>query len=178
MHVLVARGVKSEAELPFAALHQLIRPSLGLDRRAPARRRPSALRSALGLGDRTPGAQERFLIYSACLSLLSELAEERPVLALIDDAHWLDAASAEAFLFVARRLDSEGIALLLAAREGELPTGGGGGRADAGGRGSRRRSRGGRARRRGRERGARSALAARCSQTRGNPLALSSSRRR
>jgi DNA-binding CsgD family transcriptional regulator len=119
MHVLVARGVKSEAELPFAALHQLIRPSLELIDALPAPQ-ANALRSALGLGDGAAGAQQRFLIYSACLSLLSELAEERPVLVLIDDAHWLDAPSAEAFLFVARRLDSEGIALLLAAREGEL----------------------------------------------------------
>jgi hypothetical protein len=119
MHVLVARGVKSEAELPFAALHQLIRPSLRLIDALPGPQ-AKALRSALGLGDRAAGSQERFLIYSACLSLLSELAEQRPVLALIDDAHWLDAASTEAFLFVARRLDSEGIAMLFAAREDEL----------------------------------------------------------
>jgi DNA-binding CsgD family transcriptional regulator len=119
MHVLVARGVKSEAELPFAALHQLIRPALGLIDTLPAPQ-ANALRSALGLGDGAPGAQGRFLTYSACLSLLSELAEQRPILALIDDAHWLDTASADAFLFVARRLDSEGIAMLFAAREDEL----------------------------------------------------------
>src|SRR5688500_644456 len=96
MHVLVVRGVKPEAELPVAALHQLIRASLALIDGLPAPQ-ATALRSALGLGEAAAGSQERFLIYSACLSLLSELAEERPVLALIDDAHWLDAPSTEAF---------------------------------------------------------------------------------
>jgi DNA-binding CsgD family transcriptional regulator len=117
MHVLCARGVESESELPFAALHQLLRPALQHLDRLPAPQ-VVALRSALGLAD--GGGQERFLIYSACLSLLSELAEERPVLCLVDDAHWLDAGSADALQFVARRLDAEGVVLLFAAREGDV----------------------------------------------------------
>ena len=58
-------------------------------------------------------------MFGACLSLLSELAELRPVLCLIDDAHWLDEASADALRFVARRLDAEGVVMLFAVREGE-----------------------------------------------------------
>jgi DNA-binding CsgD family transcriptional regulator len=117
MHVLAARGVESESELAFAALHQLLRPALGdVDRLPPPQ--ATALRSALGLEE--GGGQKRFLVFSACLSLLSELADRRPVLCLVDDAHWLDAASADALQFVARRLDAEGIVLLFAAREGDV----------------------------------------------------------
>ncbi len=117
MHVLSARGVESEAELPFAALHQLLRPALSYVERLPAPQ-SAALRGALGLDEgRT---SERFLVFTACLSLLSELAERRPVLCLVDDAHWLDAASADALRFVARRLDAEGIVILFSAREGEI----------------------------------------------------------
>jgi len=119
MHVLAARGVESEYELPFAALHQLLRPALGLMDRLPEPQ-AAALRSALGLAD--GGGKERFLIYSGCLSLLSELAEERPVLCLVDDAHWLDAGSSDALQFVARRLDAEGVVLLFSAREGDVRT--------------------------------------------------------
>jgi DNA-binding CsgD family transcriptional regulator len=117
MHVLSARGVESESELPFAALQQLLRPALRLVDRLPSPQ-AAALRSALGLAE--GDGQERFLIFSACLSLLSELAEERPVLCLIDDAHWLDAGSADALQFVARRLDAEGVVLLFSAREGDV----------------------------------------------------------
>jgi AAA ATPase domain len=116
MHVLAASGVESESELPFSALHQLLRPALGRLDRIPVPQ-ATALRGALGLDD---GArEERFLVFAACLSLLSELAEERPVLCLVDDAHWLDAASAKALRFVARRLDAEGIAIVFAVRIGE-----------------------------------------------------------
>ena len=117
MHVLSARGMESESELPFAALHQLLRPALRHVGGLPAPQ-AAALQSAFGLAD--SGGQERFLIYSACLSLLSELAEDRPVLCLVDDAHWLDAGSADALQFVARRLDAEGVVLLFGAREGDI----------------------------------------------------------
>jgi DNA-binding CsgD family transcriptional regulator len=116
MHVLSARGVESEAELPFAALHQLLRNALGHVDALPAPQ-ANALRAALGLAD--AAGYERFLVSAACLSLLSELSEKRPVLCLVDDAHWLDTASAEALLFVARRLEAEGIVMLFGAREGE-----------------------------------------------------------
>jgi DNA-binding CsgD family transcriptional regulator len=116
MHVLAARGVDSESELPFAALQQLVRPALEHIDALPAPQ-AAALRAALGLTE--AAAEERFLVFSACLSLLSELAEQRPLLCLVDDAHWLDAASSDALQFVARRLDAEGIVLLFAAREGE-----------------------------------------------------------
>jgi DNA-binding CsgD family transcriptional regulator len=119
MYLLSARGVESESELPFAALHQLLRPALRHLDRLPAPQ-AAALQSALGLAD--GGGQERFLIYSACLSLLSELAEERPVLCLVDDAHWLDEGSSDALQFVARRLDAEGVVLLFGAREGDVRT--------------------------------------------------------
>jgi DNA-binding CsgD family transcriptional regulator len=117
MYVLRARGVESESELPFAALHQLLRPALAFAERLPAPQ-AAALGGALGLEERGP--EERFLVFAACLSLLAELAERRPVLCLVDDAHWLDAASADALRFVARRLDAEGIVMLFAAREGDV----------------------------------------------------------
>jgi DNA-binding CsgD family transcriptional regulator len=119
MHVLSARGVESESELPFAALHQLLLPAIEhIDELPPPQE--TALRGALGLNE--SGSDNRFLIFAACLSLLSELAEKEPVLCTVDDAHWLDAASADALRFVARRLDAEGIVLLFAAREGEVRT--------------------------------------------------------
>ena len=117
MHVLSARGVESESELPFAALHQLLLPAINEIGELPAPQE-TALRGALGLNE--SGSDNRFLIFAACLSLLSELAERKPVLCTVDDAHWLDAASADALRFVGRRLDAEGIVLLFAAREGEV----------------------------------------------------------
>jgi signal transduction histidine kinase len=116
MQVLSARGVESEAELPFAGLHQLLRPALSLIDRLPSPQ-AAALRGALGLAERA--GDDRFLIAVACLTLLSELTEQRPVLCLIDDSQWLDASSADALLFVARRLDAEGIVILFALRTGE-----------------------------------------------------------
>jgi DNA-binding CsgD family transcriptional regulator/tetratricopeptide (TPR) repeat protein len=116
MHVLVARGVESESELPFAGLHQLTRPALPLLERLPGPQ-AAALRGALGVAERA--GDDRFLISAACLTLLAELAERRPVLCLVDDVQWLDRSSADALLFVARRLDAEGIVMLFAAREGE-----------------------------------------------------------
>src|SRR5215831_18234081 len=117
MHVLTAHGVESESELPFAGLHQLIGPAIRHVDRVPAPQ-AVALRVALGLEAGT--AHERFLVFAGCLSLLAELADRRPVLCVVDDAQWLDSASAEALLFVARRLDAEGIVMLFGAREGDL----------------------------------------------------------
>ena len=116
MHVLSARGVESESDLPFAALHQLFRTARGHIADLPPPQ-AEALEAALGIGQSL--GQERFLVFAACLSLLSELAERRPVLCLVDDAHWLDTGSADALLFVTRRLDAEGVVMLFAVRDGE-----------------------------------------------------------
>jgi len=114
MRVLRGTGIESEAELPFAALQLLLRAGLGrLDVLPPPQ--AQALRGAFGLAG-TPGA-DRFLIGLAALSLLSELAGDGALLCVVDDAHWLDRASADALLFAARRLESEGVVLLASARE-------------------------------------------------------------
>jgi len=116
MRVLSGGGVESEAHLPFAALHQIVRPVLGHLENLPDPQ-AVALSGALGLSG---GGSDRFLVSLAVLSLLAEAAERRPLLCLIDDAHWLDDASADALVFVARRIEAEGIAMLFAAREGEI----------------------------------------------------------
>jgi AAA ATPase-like protein len=116
MSVLRARGVESEAEIPFAGLAELLRPALGaLDRIPPPQ--ASALASALALGPAS--AQDRFAIGAATLSLLSAYAEEAPLAVFVDDVHRLDGSTAEALLFAARRLLADPIALVLACREGE-----------------------------------------------------------
>jgi DNA-binding CsgD family transcriptional regulator len=109
-----AAGVESEMELPFAALHQLC--GRMLDRLG---RLPGPQRDALGVafGLRSGGAPDRFLVGLAVLSLLSEVAAGRPLLCLVDDAQWLDQASAQALAFVARRLDAESVALLFGTRD-------------------------------------------------------------
>jgi DNA-binding CsgD family transcriptional regulator len=112
--VMRAVGVESEMELAFAALHQLCAPMLdGLDR-LPAPQQ-AALRVAFGL--RTGSAPDRFLVGLAVLSLFSEVAMERPLLCVVDDAQWLDLASAQALVFVARRLLAESVALVLVTRD-------------------------------------------------------------
>ncbi|MEV4016868.1 AAA family ATPase [Nonomuraea angiospora] len=116
MELLRTTGVESEAELPFAGLHLLLKPVLGRVDALPSRQ-AAALRGAFGLGD--PPGENRFLVGLATLTLLSDLAIERPLLCLIDDAHWLDRPSIEALTFTARRLGSEGIALIFAVRDGE-----------------------------------------------------------
>ncbi|MFD3705267.1 AAA family ATPase [Nocardia sp. NPDC058658] len=108
-------GIESEAELPFAALHLLVRPGMELVRQLPSRQR-DALEAAFGLGDGAPA--DRMLIGLAVLTLLADEAAQGPLLCVIDDAHWLDQASAEALLFAARRLDAEGVVMLFATRSG------------------------------------------------------------
>jgi DNA-binding CsgD family transcriptional regulator len=112
--LLRAMGVESEMELAYAALHQLLVPMLdGLERLLGLQR--DALAVAFGL--RVGEAPDRFQVGLGVLGLLSEVAEERPVLCVIDDAQWLDRASAQALAFVARRLLAEGVVMLFAARE-------------------------------------------------------------
>ena len=114
LRVVRAVGVESEMELAFAALHQLCAPML--DR---IDRLPDPQRDALGttFGLKAGPAPDRFLVGLAVLSLLSEAAEERPLVCVVDDAQWLDQASAQALAFVARRLMAESVVLLFAARE-------------------------------------------------------------
>jgi DNA-binding NarL/FixJ family response regulator len=117
--VLRAVGVESEMELAYAGLHQLCASLLNRLDRLPAPQR-RALEIAYGLS--AGGAPDRFLVGLAVLSLLSEAADERPILCLVDDAQWLDRASALTLAFVARRLLAERVGVVFAAREpgGEL----------------------------------------------------------
>jgi DNA-binding CsgD family transcriptional regulator len=111
--VLRAVGVEAEVELAFAALHRLCAPVLdGLDRLPGPQRDALAITFGLDAG-RVP---DRFLVGLATLSLLSEAAQERPTLCVIDDAQWLDRASAQALSFVARRLHTESLVMLFASR--------------------------------------------------------------
>jgi DNA-binding CsgD family transcriptional regulator len=107
-------GVESELELPFAGLHQLCGPMLDRLDALPDPQR-EALSVALGLA--SGPAPDRFLVALAALSLLSEVAAERPLVCLVDDAHWLDAASRQVLGFVARRLLAESVAMVFAVRE-------------------------------------------------------------
>jgi DNA-binding CsgD family transcriptional regulator len=111
-------GVEADIELPFAAVQQLCSPLLDLVDRLPQPQH-QALGVAFGLS--TGSAPDPFLVGLAVLSLLSEAAEERPLLAVVDDAHWLDRASARALSFVAHRLLAEQIALVFATRQVDDP---------------------------------------------------------
>src|SRR5438445_956330 len=115
MRVLRARGIESEARVPFAGLLELLRPALGSLGAIPEPQ-AAALESALAL--RPGSAQDRFAVGAATLSLLAAYAEEDPLAALVDDAHWLDGSSADALLFAVRRLVADPIAVVLAVREG------------------------------------------------------------
>ncbi len=96
-----AAGVQSEMELAFAGLHQLCAPMLDRLEALPLPQH-DALRTAFGMS--TGPTPDRFLIGLAVLSLLSQIAEEQPLVCLIDDEQWLDRASAQLLAFVARRL--------------------------------------------------------------------------
>ena len=117
LRVLRARGTENEWKQPFAGLAELCRPLL--DRRAdlpPAR--AAALGAALGL-DGSARPVDRYAVYAAALDVLTAAAEETPILAVIDDAHLLDDASAEAIPFIGRRLRIDGIALVIATESDE-----------------------------------------------------------
>lgn len=115
MRVVRATGIETEAEIPFASLHLLLHPVLDRLDGLPARQ-ADALRGAFGLRAKAPDGP--LLTGLATLSLLAELADDGPVVCVVDDAHWLDHASAQALLFAARRLAAEGIVLLFGARLG------------------------------------------------------------
>ena len=111
--VVRAAGVQSEMELAFAGLHQLLAPMLDRLEQLPVPQR-DALRTAFGLS--AGPAPDRFLVALAVLSLLSEVAGERPLVCVIDDQQWLDRASAQALGFAARRLAADPVGLVFAAR--------------------------------------------------------------
>ena len=114
LRVLRGTGVQSEVTLPFAALHQLLYPVLDQLPALPAPQ-SAALGAAFGL---TPGrSDDPFLVAVAVLTLVSEVSAGEGLLCLIDDAQWLDGPSADALMFVARRLDAEGVVLLFGARD-------------------------------------------------------------
>ncbi|MBM7789886.1 helix-turn-helix transcriptional regulator [Tenggerimyces flavus] len=112
VRVLRCAGYESESQVPFAGLHQALRPVLD---QLPALAEPQrrALSGAFGLGE---AALDRFMIGAAVLSLLAEAAEQSPLLVLVDDAHWLDRASLDAWMFAARRLEHEAVGVLIATR--------------------------------------------------------------
>jgi DNA-binding CsgD family transcriptional regulator len=112
--IVKTSGVEADMELPFAAAQQLCSALLDLSDRLPPPQH-EALGVAFGLS--TGPAPNPFLVGLAVLGLLSEAADERPLLALVDDAHWLDHASAQVLSFVARRLLAEHIALVFATRQ-------------------------------------------------------------
>jgi predicted ATPase len=108
-------GVESEMELAFSGLHQLCASLLGYLERLPDPQRV-ALETVFALqAGPTP---DRFLVALSTLTLLAESAEDQPLLCIVDDAHWLDAASAQIVGFVARRLLAERIVIVCAARTG------------------------------------------------------------
>jgi DNA-binding CsgD family transcriptional regulator len=116
MQLLRARGIESEAQIPFGSLLELIRPALVLLDKIP---QPQALALEGALALRPGSAQDRFALGAATLSLLAAYAEQAPVAVLVDDAQWLDGSSAQALLFAFRRLVADPIAVLVAVREGE-----------------------------------------------------------
>ena len=126
--VLRTQGIESEAPLPFAALQRLLRPLMRRHADDIAAPQAHALRVAFGEEVHDQDGSPRgafgagFGVCLATLNLVSAAAETQPVVAVIDDAHWLDEASAAALLFAARRLNMERVALLFGARDGDVRT--------------------------------------------------------
>jgi hypothetical protein len=111
--VVRAAGVQSEMELAFAGLHQLLAPLLDRAGQLPAPQRDALL---IAFGISSGPVPDRFLVGLAALGLLSEAAEERPLVCVVDDEQWLDRATAQSLGFVARRLVAEPLGLVFAAR--------------------------------------------------------------
>jgi predicted ATPase len=123
VRVLRTHGVESESPLPFAALHRLLRPVLRLER-LPV---PQARALRVAFGQEEGSSVEPFLVGVATLSALTEAAEDGPVLCVVDDAQWLDTASAGALLFAARQLQADPVAIVFAARDTQTSHGPGNG---------------------------------------------------
>ena len=118
LRVFRTQGVESESPLAFAALQRLLWP---LRRHLDELPKPQATALGAALGE-SEGEGDRFLAFLGALSLLADVSETQPLLVCVDDAQWLDEASAAALLFVARRLQAERIALLFTVRDGEAST--------------------------------------------------------
>jgi DNA-binding CsgD family transcriptional regulator len=112
--VLTVTGLESEADLPFAGLHQLLQPVLPSAGALPGPQK-NALLTALGM--RAGAPPEVFLVGLATLSLIDEVADERPLVVVADDFQWLDSATSSVLSFVARRLESTHILLIVGLRE-------------------------------------------------------------
>ena len=108
-------GMQSEAQLPFAGLHQLVLPVLDQADMLPTPQR-AALLAAFGMAEAAE-APDRFLVALAVLELLSDAAEHAPLLVVAEDAHWLDRSSADVLAFVARRVEHEPLVVLVASRD-------------------------------------------------------------
>ena len=115
MRVLRTAGVQSEARLPFASLHRLLRPILG-EIEELARPQAEALQAAFG--QRDAEGPEPFRIALAVLDLLANAAARAPILVIAEDAHWLDRSTVDVLSFVARRVESDPIILIAALRDG------------------------------------------------------------
>ncbi|MEV7140409.1 ATP-binding protein [Streptomyces tauricus] len=122
VRVLRCTGCEVESGLPFAGLHQLLRPVLDLAQELPARQR-TALLGVFGLdeAEEPDSARNPLLTSLGALTLLSDLAARGPVLLVVDDAHWLDVGTLDTLAFVARRLEGEPVAMLVAARDTAVP---------------------------------------------------------
>jgi DNA-binding CsgD family transcriptional regulator len=118
MRVLRCVGAPAEAALPFAGLQQALRSVLGLIGRLPVPQ-AAALRSVFGLSE--DRVEDRLLISIGALSLLSEAAEDAPLLCAVDEVRWLDHETADVLAFIARRLEAEPIALVVALAEEDAP---------------------------------------------------------
>ncbi|HME04643.1 MAG TPA: AAA family ATPase, partial [Solirubrobacteraceae bacterium] len=115
IQLLSAVGVQSEARLPFGGLHQLLRPILGVAKGLAARQR-GALLAAFGVSDEH--AADLYLVAFATLELISDAAQNASLLLVLEDAQWLDQPTCAALAFVARRLEAEPAAMLIAIRDG------------------------------------------------------------
>jgi DNA-binding CsgD family transcriptional regulator len=116
MTVLSATGISAEAELEYSGLLELLRPVIGWLEEVPEHQ-AAALNEALGFA--APRERDPFVVGAAVLSLLAAVAEKRPVLVAVDDAQWIDRATADALRFAARRLFADRVAFLFALRDGQ-----------------------------------------------------------
>src|ERR1700722_6674405 len=116
MQLLRARGIESEAQIPFGSLLELIRPALVMLAKIP---QPQAVALEGALALRPGTAHDRFAVGAATLSVLAAYAERGPAVVVVDDAQWLDGSSAQALLFAFRRLVADPIAVFIAVRADE-----------------------------------------------------------